>query len=110
MPPQEITTTYVVQGTPVPARTYHSQSTAHREVIKLQYAHLVHRKVILSKRHRYGLEREVRAAQEQLAEVVHAMLLVRKSDMRIVRVVEENAHLLDTVQLVEHRDAQETWA
>lgn len=106
MPLQEVATSCVVQGIPIPARPFHSQSATHREIIKLQNALFIHGEVILSKRHRYGLEREVRAAQEQLAEVVHAMLLVRKPDVRVVRVVKEDAHLLDTVQLVEHRDAQ----
>lgn len=110
MPLQEVVTSYVVQGIPIPARPLHSQSATYCEVIKLQNALFVHGEVILSKRHRYGLEREVRAAQEQLAEVVHAMLLVCKPDVRVVRVVKEDAHLLDTVQLVEHRDAQQPWA
>lgn len=48
------------------------------------------------------LEREIRPAEDHLADIIHAMLQVWDRRNRVVRVVERPAHLLHAVQLVEH--------
>ena len=54
----------------------------------------------------HRVELQVTPTNYHLPEIVHAMLLMTKADMRVVRVIEEDAHLLDTVELVKHRDAK----
>lgn len=54
----------------------------------------------------YRLQRDVGFAEEQLTKVVHAVLLVREGNLRIVWVVEQDPHFLQTVELMEHRGAE----